>query len=424
MEEWSPGSGSQCKSIDGRASAGHCWQRTRRPFSTALTAAGGAVLLHGGPRRCLLKTFAAIRAAAECRPEPVIDSRWLTFSIGRRWRHDAGLSVAFSRALKVVLHIGRHKTGTSSVQRYLSKNREALKRDGVLYPDLGILSGRIEIAHHELAHALQRGDTTAIEAIFREIERQQNETNSSILVLSSESFQNIKDSSIIKSIFSDHHLYTICYLREIVGYYCSSYAQFVHANDYFADPSSYLKMFDTRLGDFVSAWSGLSQSSCFRYFNKSFLIGEDVVQDFCHHAGIPYYPSPVLDSWESNVSIGGNLLYFKLVCNALGGLSRKSYYALSDLAGNKKSFREKIRVPGQTQSELRSRGYNTVLKRVTGCDPELRDYSKNSPFPDLSSLREDIEIILDNAVVRHDFDKLSVSPTLFTRSANSFSRGD
>ncbi|MEP3074450.1 MAG: hypothetical protein ABJQ26_16785, partial [Maricaulis sp.] len=101
-----------------------------------------------------------------------------------------------------------------------------------------------------------------------------------------------------------------------------------------------------------------------------------------------------------------------------------SYYALGELAGKKRKFREKIPVPVQTQSELRSRGYNTVLKRVTGCEPKLRDYSKNTPFPDVSSLREDIELILDNAVVRRDFDELSVSPTLFTRSANSFSRGD
>lgn len=366
-----------------------------------------------------------IRAAAEYRPGPTIDSRCLAFFIGcRRRRHDTGHSVAFSKTLKVVLHIGRHKTGTSSVQRYLSKNREALKRDGVLYPDLGILSGRIEIAHHELALAINRGDTSAIEVFLGEIERQQNEANSSTLVLSSESFQNIIDASSIKEIFSGHNLYPICYVREIVGYYCSSYAQFIHANNYFADPYSYLKMFDTRLGEFVSKWYGFSKNSCFRYFNNNFLKGGDVVQDFCCHADIPYYPSTVLDEWERNVSIGGNLLYFKLLCNAFGGLSEDSYYALSDLAGKKKSFREKICVPGQTQSELRSRGYNTVLKRVTGCEPNLRDYSKKSPFPDLSCLREDIELILDNAIVRRDFDRLSVSPTLFTRAANSFSRGD
>ncbi|MEP4165944.1 hypothetical protein [Maricaulis sp.] len=354
----------------------------------------------------------------------MIDSRWLEFFIGRRWGHDGGRSVAFSRTLKVVLHIGRHKTGTSSVQRYLSKNREALKRDGVLYPDLGILSGRIETAHHEFVHALQRGDTSAAENFLREIERQQNESNCSTLVLSSESFQNIKNSSSLKEMFSGHHLYTICYIREIVGYYCSSYAQFIHANNCFADPYSYLRMFDTRLGEFVSAWYEFSHGSCFRYFNKNLLEEGDIVQDFCHHAELPYYPSTVLDEWESNVSIGGNLLYFKLICNAFGGLSRDSYYALGELAGKKRKFREKIPVPVQTQSELRSRGYNTVLKRVTGCEPKLRDYSKNTPFPDVSSLREDIELILDNAVVRRDFDELSVSPTLFTRSANSFSRGD
>lgn len=36
-----------------------------------------------------------------------------------------------------VLHIGTEKTGTSTIQRFLSKNRELLRAEGVLYPSAG-----------------------------------------------------------------------------------------------------------------------------------------------------------------------------------------------------------------------------------------------------------------------------------------------
>lgn len=38
--------------------------------------------------------------------------------------------------MKIVIHIGTHKTGTSSLQSFCSDNREALLRHGVLYPKL------------------------------------------------------------------------------------------------------------------------------------------------------------------------------------------------------------------------------------------------------------------------------------------------
>jgi hypothetical protein len=41
------------------------------------------------------------------------------------------------------LHIGRHKSGTSSIQHFFNQNRTALERDGILYP--APASG---VAHH------------------------------------------------------------------------------------------------------------------------------------------------------------------------------------------------------------------------------------------------------------------------------------
>jgi len=36
---------------------------------------------------------------------------------------------------RIFLHIGFHKTGTSALQEYLSKNREYLLKQKILYPE-------------------------------------------------------------------------------------------------------------------------------------------------------------------------------------------------------------------------------------------------------------------------------------------------
>ena len=35
---------------------------------------------------------------------------------------------------RLVIHIGMHKTGSSSIQHYLSRNRRLLRLFGLLYP--------------------------------------------------------------------------------------------------------------------------------------------------------------------------------------------------------------------------------------------------------------------------------------------------
>src|ERR1700733_12094132 len=53
---------------------------------------------------------------------------------------------------RLYIHCGLAKTGTTSIQRYLSSGRESLRARGVEYPEIGLnLSG---IAHHGIADQL------------------------------------------------------------------------------------------------------------------------------------------------------------------------------------------------------------------------------------------------------------------------------
>ncbi len=52
--------------------------------------------------------------------------------------------------MRVIIHIGATKTGSSALQHYLHKNSSRLAQDGVCYPDVGVASG----AQHLIAAAL------------------------------------------------------------------------------------------------------------------------------------------------------------------------------------------------------------------------------------------------------------------------------
>lgn len=56
--------------------------------------------------------------------------------------------------MRLILHAGTHKTGTSTIQRVLYDHRDELRSQGVLYPDSAAWFGGSYRGHHPLAHAV------------------------------------------------------------------------------------------------------------------------------------------------------------------------------------------------------------------------------------------------------------------------------
>lgn len=55
---------------------------------------------------------------------------------------------------ELLLHIGTHKTGTTSIQRFCSQNRKRLRRQGIWYPPIDLGPFEKHYAHHALAHSI------------------------------------------------------------------------------------------------------------------------------------------------------------------------------------------------------------------------------------------------------------------------------
>ena len=56
--------------------------------------------------------------------------------------------------MRLILHIGTHKTGTTSIQKYCAGNRAALRAQGLWYPDYDLIGMEGHYAHHHLVNAL------------------------------------------------------------------------------------------------------------------------------------------------------------------------------------------------------------------------------------------------------------------------------
>jgi len=84
---------------------------------------------------------------------------------------------------RIFLHIGQHKTGTTSIQNFCSKNRDALQDCGYKYP------GK-KLSHHYVAKWLKEEKQLKLNKFFKRLSKHpQNNT-----VISSESFSKLEDS--------------------------------------------------------------------------------------------------------------------------------------------------------------------------------------------------------------------------------------
>ncbi|WOJ93439.1 hypothetical protein R0135_16885 [Congregibacter variabilis] len=220
---------------------------------------------------------------------------------------------------KLLLHIGRHKTGTTSIQSFLQQNRAALlAKHGYFVPQ----SGRIKDGHAALAHPLQPRNADARKDIedprlipsFVELKKElalQDPDNTA--VISSEGFQNCKP-ELVREAFSDYDVSVIVYLRNQLDYLASSYAQRVQATSYTGSLQDfyddvYLK--GNNYARFLQGWN--------HEFPDEFLVrrysSHDIVNDFLEHALKLPDGSLTVSAGRRNPSINSVITQFKLELN-------------------------------------------------------------------------------------------------------------
>jgi hypothetical protein len=133
--------------------------------------------------------------------------------------------------MKVILHIGIHKTGTTAIQFFGTRNREALAQRGCLYPSVYTKFN----AHHPLPWALgvrhpDRPEGVSPEAIAAAILDEAKAKNVDKILLSSEEFRNLERVPLLmqlKQLFADCETEVVIYLRRQDDFLVSKYGQHV-----------------------------------------------------------------------------------------------------------------------------------------------------------------------------------------------------
>jgi hypothetical protein len=219
----------------------------------------------------------------------------------------------------IVLHIGLHKTGTTSIQRFLHVNYEALLRQGVLYPLAGRLrkDGERHESHLMLAWSVveryaRKYDVRLSEKPWMKLREEIEEKKPDRVVLSSEFFwpATTQEIQTIRGYLSGYSVRTIVYVRDPVNYAVSSYKQAVKAGGY---EDTIVKFVTERLWQYdthgvLSRWEsvfGKKSVSCYKYERCRSRLTEHFVEAAHIHW------SDQLSSVEpKNVSPPDNVVHF------------------------------------------------------------------------------------------------------------------
>lgn len=307
-------------------------------------------------------------------------------------------------APRFLLHIGANKTGTSSIQRMLVDNAAALERAGWAYPDFHLQ----HCAHHRLAYALAGHPTRGLAPGWRGAWAKATADPEKTYVISSELFFRNVPPEATATLFPPEQTRIVLYLREHLSYLASWYAQAVQERNLTAGFDDYIRLFPQPFDGFLKRWEAVYGAAAItlRPFRRDAFPGGDIRADFLAQMGA--VDGVTLPAADSNLTLSGNLLFFKRLLNHVMTYEEAHTYPIPDEFGAYAELRDSFRGRFETGPEtaalvaklfardraaLAARGLDLgpVPERVTG-----------QPCPNLDTLQDDVALI---AQVARDTDK-------------------
>lgn len=205
-----------------------------------------------------------------------------------------------------------------------------------------------------------------------------------------------------RSKFGDRQIQVVCYLREFLERATSNYAQHVQLQGITLSFERYLlKRFARPLRWHVNFLKWLSDKPAqFRLYDRNQLRHGDIVEDFFHTIGVPL-PS-LQTAHESNPSISGNLLAFKLLLNRHKLHSPVVHRAIVELARMDTAYRGRMRLPDERARLLRARysHHNKTISDLVG-DVATRSFEDGVATPNHQNWRADLERFLSHQGLSH-----------------------
>jgi hypothetical protein len=324
--------------------------------------------------------------------------------------------------MKIVLHLGQGKTGTTALQASLSAAAGHLRARKVLYPDFG----HRYIAHHLLValcgdpNCMPRWEVdklggpegtraaarSAWKTMLEDIRRDPPE----LLVLSSEYLLEMLDTDgkrhlagLLSDLSSD--ITPVMYVRNPVEHFRSRLQQSLKNSDLRRLPGN------GRLIDSVrNAETAFGRQLEFVAYDRALLHGGDVVQDFAVRFMAPWVEASEIPTRTANESLSAEALVLMVELRAMAGgtyeASRRVATLVPELQAldrNDPAARPPTLLPEVAEAALRSATFNLWLAENGRLHLPGLDYAKidNAEIPAWISEAP------AHALFRHDPDRLA-----------------
>lgn len=226
--------------------------------------------------------------------------------------------------MKVLLHIGQSKTGTSAIQAFLTLNRKALQDAGVLYPVARVSGMPIDMgAHNAVADALvglSRFPHVDAKEYFDQFFTEAAQLNAELLILSAEHFFGgepriwntsgsdeylelyQKKISRLAEFLKDHEVSIIIYLRPQLDWLASAVGQTVRIQRLisnqvlYENDKQFYEMMKPLLmySKLLDVWSETLKPQNFTVvpYVRETLYKKSSISDFLHRAGLDHIQYP------------------------------------------------------------------------------------------------------------------------------------
>ncbi len=219
-----------------------------------------------------------------------------------------------AQIMKLVLHIGQSKTGTTSLQEFLRLNRSNLREQGVLYPDYYQKNVPLNtLNHNSLAEELcgfSRYPRLSTKEYFAQITEQAESFNCHTVILSGESFLGApqvwrteedfftahqEKLNVLKNHINGYEIHLVAYLRCQEDWFNSAITQIIRYEGLLEKPvyksdAQLLKFLEPHLNynALLKLWKDTLQPSKMFIlpYERKKMVQRNTIYDFIHHIGI------------------------------------------------------------------------------------------------------------------------------------------
>ena len=250
---------------------------------------------------------------------------------------------------KLIVHIGRPKTGTSYLQNFLKKNKDFLYKEGFNYITFDkasmnlnkIFKNLIRSVYNRLEEAKK---LEAIESAKNHLK--QNILNDKVSIISSEAISNL-DKNVFDEIFKNYKVLIVAYIRNELDFLASSYCQYIASNWDNLDFGSYISPLRLNISSNDTFVKKIENFKCnsiiIRKYSKNCLVDRNIAKDFITNVLKINLNTNNFDFNEiyKNISISDEVVEFKrqLVQRSYSGFNDKELFSnlktLSTLYGKR-----------------------------------------------------------------------------------------